>query len=144
MYSLKAALSRYLWQGCERMAKEYDGLDRIIQRMDELEGVDELESAIGKACALVEAAAKKKAPKGDTGDLRRSIKSKVVNKVGSLEGIVYSELYYAPYVEYGTGQQAERQGRADWVGMPPQPYLRPALYENQDNITRLLEGALKK
>jgi len=54
----------------------------------------------------VEAEAKKNAPKG-TGELRRSITSRVEDD----KGIVYTPLEYAPYVEYGTGLFAENGGR---------------------------------
>jgi HK97 gp10 family phage protein len=99
----------------------------------------------------VEADAKKKAPK-DSGELRRSITSKVSGE----EGVVYTPLLYAPYVEYGTGLFAESGGRTDvpWVyqddeghwhstsGMKPQPYMRPALYENREEILRIIREGL--
>ena len=123
--------------------------------MERLEGmVDDakLAKALGKACALVERSAKQKAPKGD-GDLRRSITSKVEGDVG----IVYTPLEYAPYVEYGTGLFAENGGRKDvpwayedeetgeliWTcGNHPQPYMRPALNENREEIKRILKESI--
>lgn len=135
------------------MSIEFKGLEEFIDRLEELEDTTNVEAALGTACALVEAAAKQKAPKG-TGELRRSITSKVEN----LEGVVYTPLEYAPYVEYGTGLFAENGGRTDvpWCyqddkgewhstsGMKPQPYMRPALDENREQILRLLkEGLLK-
>jgi HK97 gp10 family phage protein len=118
---------------------------------------DELKKAMGKACALVEGEAKKKAPKGN-GELRRSIESRVEEDGGDLVGVVSTPLEYAPYVEFGTGLFAEEgNGRQDvpWCykdekgewhstrGQKPQPYLRPALHENKDNILRILKGGLK-
>ena len=99
----------------------------------------------------MEAEAKKKAPKG-SGDLRRSITSKVENN----EGVVFTPLFYAPYVEYGTGLFAENGGRTDvpwWYkddegewhstsGMKPHPYMRPALYENREEILRIIKEGL--
>jgi hypothetical protein len=51
-----------------------------------------------KSCLLVENSAKEKVPV-DTGALRRSITSEVKEK----EGVVGTNLLYAPYVEFGTG-----------------------------------------
>lgn len=132
---------------------KFDGIEEVLDSIEEIADTSNLEEALGKACALVERSAKQKAPKGN-GELRRSITSKVEN----LEGIVYTPLEYAPYVEFGTGLFAEGQGRQDvpWCykddagewhstsGMPPQPYLRPALEENREEITRILKEGLTK
>ena len=133
------------------MAIEFDGLDKVLDRIESLADVQRLDAALGKACAVVEASAKQKAPKGD-GELRRSITSKVEN----YDGIVYTPLEYAPYVEYGTGLFAEEIGRTDvpwhyqdekgeWhstSGMPPHPYMRPALEENREKIVEILREGL--
>lgn len=130
---------------------EVKGLDSILLKLDSITEVNNIEGALGKACALVEREAKKKAPK-DTGELRRSITSKVENNVG----IVFTPLEYAPYVEYGTGLFAEIGGRKDvpWCymtddgkmvstnGQKPQPFMRPALNENRAEIIRLLKEDL--
>lgn len=132
------------------MSIKFEGLEEVL---DAIDVVDEakLKQALGKACAIVERSAKQKAPKGN-GDLRRSITSKVEGN----EGIVYTSLEYAPYVEYGTGLFAEEGGRKDvpWSyqddegnwhttsGMKPQPYMRPALNENRAEILRILTEAL--
>lgn len=130
---------------------EFEGLEEVIGKLDKLLDNSSVKSALGKACALVEASAKQKAPKGD-GDLRRSIKSRVDGDVGT----VYTALEYAPYVEYGTGLFAENGGRTDvpWSykddkgewhttsGRKPSPYMRPALHENRENIKRILKESL--
>lgn len=132
---------------------EFEGLEEVLKSIDNLADLNNLDQALGKACALVEGEAKKKAPK-DTGALRRSITSKVENN----EGIIFTPLEYAPYIEYGTGLFAENGGRADvpwnyqddegnWhstSGMKPQPFMRPALNENREQIIRIIkEGLLK-
>ena len=90
------------------MAIEFKDLEKVLDSIESLADVQRLDAALGKACAVVEASAKQKAPKGD-GELRRSITSKVEN----YDGIVYTPLEYAPYVEYGTGLFAEEIGRTD-------------------------------
>lgn len=133
------------------MSVEFDGFDEIIERFNNLADEAKIEKALGKACALVERSAKEKAPK-DNGELRRSITSKVENN----EGIVFTPLKYAPYVEFGTGLFAEEGGRKDvpWCyqddegewhstsGMKPHPYMRPALEENREEILSILKESL--
>ena len=131
----------------------FEGLEEVLDAIDSIDDVQKLEQALGRACALVERSAKQKAPKGN-GDLRRSITSKVENG----EGIIFTPLEYAPYVEYGTGLFAEEGGRKDvpWCykddegewhstsGQHPQPFMRPALNENRAEILRILKEALTK
>ena len=129
----------------------FDGIEEIIDRLNKLKDIKNYEDGLKKACMLVERSAKQKAPKG-TGELRRSITSKIESQGDELRGVVYTPLEYAPYVEYGTGLFAEDGGRTDvpwnyqddegnWhstSGMPPRPFLRPALDENRAEILRLL------
>ena len=130
-----------------------EGINEVLARLTKVANQATVEQALCQACALVEASAKRNAPKGD-GDLRRSIASKVEGTTG----IVYTPLEYAPYVEYGTGLFAEEGGRQDvpwhyqddegeWhstSGMNPHPYMRPALNENINNIKAILKEGLTK
>lgn len=130
-----------------------EGLDKVLERLDKISSPTNIEHALKQACALVERSAKKNAPK-DNGELRRSITSKVED----LTGVVFTPLEYAPYVEYGTGLFAEEEGRTDvpWCyeddegewhstsGQKPQPFMRPALDENREEIIRIIKGELTK
>lgn len=131
----------------------FEGLEEILDKLEKISSDANIEGALGTCCALVERSAKQKAPK-DNGELRRSITS----KVEGTQGIVFTPLEYAPYVEYGTGLFAENGGRMDvpwnyqddegeWhstSGQKPQPFMRPALDENQETIKRLLMEELTK
>lgn len=133
------------------MSIEIEGLDDVLNRIEKLGDTSNIEATLSQACALVERSAKQKAPK-DTGELRRSITS----KIEGTQGIVYTPLEYAPYVEYGTGLFAENGGRKDvpwnyqddkgnWhstSGQKPQPFMRPALNENREKIIDLLGEAI--
>lgn len=133
------------------MSIKFENLDGVLESIGDIADTSNLDSALGKACALVERSAKQKAPK-DTGALRRSITS----EVNGTTGIVFTPLEYAPYVEFGTGLFAENGGRMDvpwnyqddkgeWhstSGQKPQPFMRPALNENREAIVRILEEAL--
>lgn len=130
----------------------FEGLDRILDRLENISSPQNAQQALGKACALVERSAKQKAPKGKTGDLRKFISS----RVDGLQGIVFSPLEYAPYVEYGTGLFAEEGGRTDvpwhyqdekgeWhstSGQEPHPFMRPALEENREKIIEILKEGI--
>ena len=132
-----------------------NGIEEVIDSIEQLGDLPNLKEALGKACALVERSAKQKAPKG-TGELRRSITSKIEEDGDELVGVVYTPLEYAPYVEFGTGLFAEEGGRkdvpwnykddkGDWhstSGQKPQPFMRPALDENREEVLRILKGGL--
>ena len=133
------------------MSIELEGLDEVLESLDNLYDMAAYDKGLEKACLMVERAAKQKAPKGN-GALRRSITS----EVKFLEGVVYTPLEYAPYVEYGTGLFAESGGRKDvpwnykddegnWhstSGMQPQPFMRPALNENREEILRVIKESI--
>lgn len=134
------------------MSIKFEGLEEVFDSLDSLVDEEKLNKALLKSCMLVEASAKQKAPKGRTGELARSITSKVEDNTG----IVFTPLEYAPYVEYGTGLFAEGSGRSDvpwsykdeqgdWhttYGMHPHPYMRPALNENRKQIIGILKEAV--
>ena len=136
-----------------------EGVEEVLEKFDSLMDEEKLIKALKKACALVERSAKIKAPKTEksSGSLKDSIKYKGTYNDGVLQGVVYTTLEYAPYVEFGTGLFAEKGGRKDvpWVyqddkgnyhttsGHPPQPFMRPALNENREEIKRILSGGLK-
>jgi HK97 gp10 family phage protein len=132
------------------------GIEEVIDGLEGIAEPSEVAQNMGRAIAVVERAAKEKAPKG-TGELRRSISSRVEEEGGVIKGIVFTPLEYAPYVEFGTGLFAENgNGRKDvpwhyqddegnWhttSGMPPQPFMRPALNENRTKVLRLLREGL--
>ena len=134
------------------MNVEFEGAEKLIARLDKMSDEAALKKSLETAALLVERSAREKAPK-DTGALRRSIRS----KVEGLEGIVYTPLEYAPYIEYGTGLFAEGNGRKDvpwnyqddkgnWhstSGLKPQPFMRPSLDENRQKILDILkEGVM--
>lgn len=112
-----------------------------------------LETAMAEACALVQSTARQKCPK-DTGTLRRSIDFDVSSEGSTrVEGTVYSNMEYAPYVEIGTGIHSSKgsgrttpwryEGRYGWVttsGNEPQPFLEPAALESQGEISKSFEG----
>lgn len=138
------------------MAITVDGIDEVVEFITDIADVNDIKKVVGNGCALVERVAKKTAPK-KSGDLRKSIESRVEIEGNNIIGIISSPLEYAPYVEYGTGLFAEKQGRKDvpWAyrdeetnkliftsGQHPQPFLRPALNNNREEILRILREGI--
>lgn len=127
------------------------GLEAVFDLIDGVTDTQNVQKALGKCCAVVERRAKQLAPK-DTGALRRSITSKVEGN----EGIVFTSLEYAPYIEYGTGLFAVNGGRTDvpwnyqddegnWhstSGQKPQPFMQPALDQSRTQIMDILKDGL--
>ena len=138
------------------MAIEIEGISKVLKRLEKLSNTENIKKAMGKACAVVEAAAKQNAPK-DTGALRNSITSKVEVESKEVIGTIFTPLEYAPYVEYGTGLFAESGGRKDvpwnyqddkgeWhstSGQKPQPFMRPAIEDNRNKIIEILREGVK-
>lgn len=134
---------------------EFKGLDKIIAKLDKMQDTSTIVSAMQDACDLVEGAAKDKAPK-DTGALKRSITNRIEVIGNEVSGIVFTPLEYSPYIEYGTGIYTENgNGRkTPWVykddkgkyhythGQHPQPFMRPALKENEQNIKKKLKEGI--
>lgn len=115
---------------------------------------EQLYKAMTQACAIVRNDAITNAP-SKTGQLRRSIDFQVSED--GTEGVIYSNLSYAPYVQVGTGIYSSKGNGRDrpwryqvldkegtrWVttkGQPPQPYLEPALTQNTSKIKNCFEG----
>lgn len=134
------------------MSVKIEGMDDLKESLKDLKSCIEYEKALQKGCLIIERAAKQKAPKGN-GDLRNSIKSKVTTENGEMVGVIYTNLLYAPYVEFGTGIEAEEGGRQDvpWCyedeqgewhstkGMKGTPFMRPALNENKKEVLKMLK-----
>lgn len=161
------------------MATELEGLEGVLKRLESIAEIETWEKGLQKAVLLVEREAVKKAPKGE-------LQQYTSSRVNGLTGEVFNPLFYAPYVEYGTGLFATGKGggrkEVPWVyvegsthssnkktvyaseadakravamlraegldahmtyGQHPQPFLRPALDENRDEVLRILRGELK-
>ena len=127
-----------------------DNLEEFINR-----GLEKaIQEGLEKACLIVEADAKRNAPVDD-GQLRQSI----THKVSEFEGVIGTNVEYAPYVEIGTGiYSTEGTGRKTaWIyqdektgemvktkGMKAQPFLVPALESNRKDIEKCFEGLVWK
>lgn len=132
---------------------------------DFLEGLDldmaafqrKLPDSMSRIGSLMVDYAQSRAPK-KTGRLKDSITCRL-----TVQGLTYIEevgtnVEYAPYVEFGTGDTGEQSpgGRfygdrpsnvsytAGWPGQRAQPYLRPAVYDNEDVFVEIIMEALSE
>lgn len=142
------------------------GVDRLTQRFNNIANM-ELRSAMNEATKLVHGQAKALAPT-DKGLLRESIHMQVKSTSNGLEGRVYTNTEYAAYVEFGTGikgngtypYQVEGlnleykdkgwayfdEDKGEWIytkGQKAQPYMYPALKNNEKAIKKILKNCVK-
>lgn len=112
------------------------------------------EEAIARAAEIIggmaESYAKQLCPV-DTGNLRNSITHTTENNNRTV--VICSSVTYAPFIELGTGKYAEGGGgrqtpwsyqdsNGNWhttSGMPPRPYLRPAIENHKDEYRHVLQ-----
>ena len=118
---------------------------------------------MNKATQLVHGQAKDLAPV-DKGDLAGSIHMQVKDTGEELQGRVYTNKEYAPYVEFGTGVTGNGtyphkieglnlvyrdkgwayydEDKGEWIytkGQEAQPYMYPALNMHKKTIKRILK-----
>ncbi len=78
----------------------------------------------------------------DTGNLRNSITHTTEDDGHTV--VIGSTVYYAPFVELGTGRNAEgANGRGTREGMKPRPYLRPAIEDHREEYKHIIQSELK-
>lgn len=102
--------------------------------------VKEVEKAVQLGAILIEGETKRKI--GflkrtqnrliDTGRLVNSITHEVVRKTGKVIGLIGTNLFYAPYQEFGTSK------------MRPTPFLRPTFEKYKSNALDLIKESLNK
>lgn len=141
-------------------------LDRLLSRLNNVANMD-VKNAVNQATKVVHAQAKLLAPV-DTGNLAGSIHMKVQNKGAKVEGQIYTNLQYAPFVEFGTGSKGNgtypykikgvslAYTNKTWTytldggetfyrtrGQVAQPYMYPALKRNEAYIKKLIKSSVK-
>lgn len=131
-----------------------NGVERLLKKLDKLGGNSEevLYKNLQKQGELVKGEAKTLCPV-DTGDLRKSIRKSTKRYKGKIVAKVYTNSDHATYVEFGTGKKGEASNtnsnvevtyKQDWSGMEAQPYLYPALKNNEDRVIKNIKENLKE
>lgn len=149
------------------MGKSVVGLDSLLKKLSKLSGnVEEvLYESMQKQGELVKGDAKDLCPV-DTGDLRNSIKRETKRYKGKIVARIYTNSDHAAYVEFGTGRVGERTNKNTkvnvsykqdkwlanipgvgprWIeGQPAQPYLYPALKNNEERVIENIKEDVRK
>lgn len=141
------------------------GLERLNNRLNNINNTDNIKEAMQKAVLLVHGQAKELVPV-DTGTLRSSLHPKVIIQGSNIIGKVYTNVSYAPYVEFGTGSVGSgtypkldlnlTYRNTPWTytpdggetfyktsGQVAQPYLYPAIKQNKNRINNIFKEALQ-
>lgn len=149
----------------------FDNLDKLLNTLKNIENIKpQMEKAVRQQTLFVQGNAKELCP-AKTGILRMSIRTgmAIKDQGSTIEGIVYTNLDYAPYVEFGTGPVGAQNhegispdidpvySQTGWTyydsvnerfvrtkGQPAQPFMYPALKNNEKKIKRNLKVAFKE
>ena len=136
------------------MAITIKNLDKLITKLDNISSVD-AEKYVKSATTFVHGQAKLLAPV-DSGRLRNSIHMETSSEKDKVIGRVYTNINYAPYVEFGTGIRGNGKYpyaneldfqlayKEDWGGMSPQPFMYPALKGAEKYVENLINEGIKK
>lgn len=132
------------------------GLDSLMRKIDAVGGNSKkaLKEGVLQAAKKVQGDAKDLCP-ADTGELRNSIQARVEDRDGKAVGLIATNVEYAPYVEFGTGQKGEASQsppkydgdlsyRQDWAGMRAQPFMYPAAAQNKVHVPEIIAASLRK
>lgn len=102
------------------MSVSIQGLDGVLERIEGIADAGKVRQGITKACMLVERQAKINAQALSEGD--GTLAGSIASRIEDYSGVIYTPLFYAPYVEYGTGlgafeENGSGNGRTDvpWV-----------------------------
>lgn len=114
--------------------------------------IERIRPGAAAAGKIIQADAKRRAPV-DTGTLRRSIKSRVLEQDGAVVVQVGSNLHYAIHVEYGhrtragTGKESTRlfrKGQHIKLYMPGQFFLHNAFTAKRQAATAAIVASLRQ
>ena len=102
-------------------------------------------SAVLASVTLIQTIAKGYCPV-DTGALRDSIELSEPTTGLMVTQSVAPGMFYASYVEYGTGRRGDPSAPyahvMTWPGMDAQPYMRPALDEGRGQVLDVFQREL--
>ena len=132
-----------------------EGLSDLLRSFDSIEDADvALQKSVKKWTEYVRGEAVDLCPV-DSGELQQSIRATTTGRGEKVQGVVYTDKEYAPYVEFGTGKRGEAS-QADISpdvqvsyshlinGQAAQPFLYPALNNNVNRIMKGIRDDLQK
>jgi len=137
-----------------------EGLDELLANLSGLNGniKESCRKGLERGAKKIQRNAKYLAPV-DTGQLRNSIKTKSETTQDGAKAQVFTNVEYAPYVEFGTGQKGSESNidrpegisyKADWKGQAAQPFMTPAYLhakntgEVEQEVAKTIEADIGK
>lgn len=129
--------NEFLSVGVEDLQKNVNGWIKGVQK----EHPDVIYDAMVATARDIEARAKELVHK-KTGNLARSITHEGDKK--SMMVAVGTNVFYGPYLEYGTGVQSDYPIHGDKKGHKPYPFMRPAFQERLGNLYGNYKRRLEK
>lgn len=141
------------------------GIEHLNNRLERMHNIEAVKEAMNKSVLMVHGQAKELCPV-DTGNLRSSIHPKVIIQGPNVIGKVYTNVNYAPFVEFGTGSVGSgtypdpkvnlTYRSTPWTytpdggetfyrtsGQVAKPFLYPAIKSNKTRINNIFKEALK-
>lgn len=144
------------------------GLNRVQKKLQKIYDL-KVEKTIEKACKFLADEVKEATPV-DTGGLRSSISFRVKNNAKKgIQGVVFTNLEYATYVEFGTGPTGQQNHAGvspnvnprysptgwsyydpvlkKWIhtkGQKAQPFMYPTFKKNKKKIKDYISSEIKK
>ena len=156
------------------MSGGIDGLDAILAKLNNMEEdmLAEIKKSVGQSLKTIQAEAKMLVPVDD-GVTRNTIQTRQWVDQYGIEGDVFTNAPWAPYIEFGTGlpglrgetiggpRYPEADGYAytttSWVyysdklgrfvtteGQPARPFMYPAALNNRKKVKADIETAVRK
>jgi len=129
-----------------------DGLDELNKDLEKLANAfvsDEVEKSSLDAAEIIRAEAERNAPKGPTGNLKRSLIKKLLKRragqpAPAIAAVDRKIAPHAHWIEFGTGPRYQKK-TGKYVGsVPARPFFRPALMTKGKSVANRLHGDLKK
>ena len=133
----------------EGMAQFNAAIAKLIKTMDP----EKVEPLLQKGAKVIADAAKAKAPKGPSGNLKKAIKVKRMERRGNqpapyIAAVDRKRAPHAHLVEYGyPGIRIAKRGRfkgKQFGRMPAKPFFRPAVDAKQGEVAFMVQAGLKK
>lgn len=113
-----------------------EGLEELLERIQEEKFLGpHIRRFFERAGKTVENRAKTYTPV-DTGRLRASVTTAVDAATVPLWGTVGTNVFYAPYLEFGENKHPRRTGRI--------PFMRPALADSRPEIDAIVEKTARE
>lgn len=143
-------------------------IDKLIKKFDDIEKID-LTQTIGRAAIIVQKKAKALCPVAEYmgGTLKGSIFIDAQKKGKTYIGRIYTNMEYAPYVEFGTGKTGDGTYPYDidktlvykqdkWLvnipnvgvrytaGQVAQPFMYPAIIQSKEQVFKFVNDDVNR